>query len=466
MNICSYNIRGLNSASKRSQVLYSLHKQKVGVIFFQETHFRSDHIPNLQNKYYTTWFHDFYGYSKSRGVSIAIHRTIPYQVIEEWRNRDGRAILLKLIIYGKKYTLINLYLPNQNQIKVGLQLISQLLGKAEGIVIVGGDFNFVMDSAIDTTTPTTAQGSKDKKKFKELLTKCQLVDIWRLMHPIEKNYTYYSNVHGSYHRIDFFLINQRGINNILTAEIGNSVWSDHAPVFLKIDLLLGENNRGNWRLNDNLLYDEGCATEIRKAIMDFINDHNGDTTSLPIQWEALKCVLRGLFIKHGARLKKQKNCRITQLFKAIESAETQHKQNLTRETLMIVTELKAELQTLLNEKTLYVRDKSRALFYQQGNKPGKLLARALKNRCSTLPIARIKTDAGEVRYDPEGILKEFQAFYTKLYNIPNCKMDSNPELVQQKIQQYIKETAIPTLTPMESCQLERDFFYGRNSNSN
>lgn len=64
---------------------------------------------------------------------------------------------------------------------------------------------------------------------------------------------------------------------------------------------------------------------------------------------------------------------------------------------MIVTELKAELQILLNEKTLYVRDKNRALFYQQGNKPGKLLARALKNRSSTLPIAKIKSADGDTR---------------------------------------------------------------------
>lgn len=81
-------------------------------------------------------------YSKSKGVSIAIHKTIPYQVQEEWRNRDGRAILLKLNIYGRKYTFINIYLPNQNQLKMGSQLISERMEKAEGITIIGGDFNF------------------------------------------------------------------------------------------------------------------------------------------------------------------------------------------------------------------------------------------------------------------------------------------------------------------------------------
>lgn len=144
-----------------------------------------------------------------------------------------------------------------------------------------------------------------------MMARCQLVDIWRVMHPLEKNFTFHSKLHGSYHRLDFFLINQKGINAITSVKIGSSIWSDHAPVFLKIDILMGESNRSNWRLNDNLLYNEVCVKEIRKAIMDFSNDHIGDNTSLPIQWEALKCVIRGLFIKHGARLKKMKNSRTT-----------------------------------------------------------------------------------------------------------------------------------------------------------
>lgn len=44
----------------------------------------------------------------------------------------------------------------------------------------------------------------------------------------------------------------------------------------------------------------------KMAIMNFSKDHINDTTSLPIQWAALKYVVCGLFIKHGARLKKVK----------------------------------------------------------------------------------------------------------------------------------------------------------------
>lgn len=68
-----------------------------------------------------------------------------------------------------------------------------------------------------------------------------------------------------------------------------------------------------------------------------------------MQWEALKCVVRGLFIKHGARLKKAKGNGSAQLLQEIEQLEKQLKQALTREIAMDLTEKRLELRTLLNE---------------------------------------------------------------------------------------------------------------------
>lgn len=260
-----------------------------------------------------------------------------------------------------------------------------------------------------------------------MMAKYQLVDIWRVLHPMEKDFTFHSKVHGTYHRLDYFLINQLGMTVTSSAEIGSIIWSDRAPVFLVMDIFKDKVIRGNWKLNDNLPHDEACVTEIRRAIIHFSHDHIKDTTSLPIQWEALNCVIRGLFIKHGARLKKLKGNRMAQLLKETTKIEAQHKQNPTREILIELMELKTELQTLLNEQTLRIRDSNRSLYYQHGNKPGKLLASALRHRMNTSPIVKIKTETGDMRYDPKGILKEFQTFYTKLYNIPNHSANSDPE---------------------------------------
>lgn len=50
-----------------------------------------------------------------------------------------------------------------------------------------------------------------------------------------------------------------------------------------------------------MLKDKECEEDIRKTIWEFLITHENDETSVPIQWETLKCVLQG--DTHQARLK-------------------------------------------------------------------------------------------------------------------------------------------------------------------
>lgn len=93
-------------------------------------------------------------------------------------------------------------------------------------------------------------------------------------HPTDKDYLYHSTIHNT--------------------------WSDHAPIFLELAVDGHKIPRWFWRLSDNLLKEETCIAEIRQAIKEFVQIHETDITTLPLQWEMLKCVLRGLFIKHGS----------------------------------------------------------------------------------------------------------------------------------------------------------------------
>lgn len=288
------------------------------------------------------------------------------------------------------------------------------------------------------------QKGGEKKKFKDILGKHHLVDIWQAFHPLEWEYTFHSKVHDSYHRLDYFLTNQLATAVASSSDIGNAIWSDHMPIFLVVAESNGNRNRCFWKLNDNLLFDEACVFEIKEAIMNFIKKHNRDTTSLPTQWEALKCVVQGLFIKHGSRFKKAKESRTDELLKEISRLELLHKGLPVSGKCKELEERRAELRTLLNEQTLRVRDKNRTLYFQQGSKPGKLLARALRQRVNTSSIIKIKSETGDIAYDPKGILKAFHIFYTRLYNIPNQLAEQDPEKFQQRVYQYIKDTALAT----------------------
>lgn len=94
-------------------------------------------------------------------------------------------------------------------------------------------------------------------------------------------------------------------------DIGGFIWSDHALIYLEFRTIEHERSRGTWRLNDNLIRDKECKEDIVKTIKEFLTIHENDETAIPIQWEALKCVVRGVFIKHGSRLKKNKGTKKT-----------------------------------------------------------------------------------------------------------------------------------------------------------
>lgn len=60
----------------------------------------------------------------------------------------------------------------------------EAIEKAEGTVIIRGDFNFVMDLKMDTTATRSHNISSQLEEFKQLLEKYQMVDLYR--HQVEK----------------------------------------------------------------------------------------------------------------------------------------------------------------------------------------------------------------------------------------------------------------------------------------
>lgn len=91
----------------------------------------------------------------------------------------------------------------------------------------------------------------------------------------------------------------------IQSSIGTLVSLDHAPIHLTLDHIPKLHRGFSWRLNDNLLKDSLCVADVKLAIRDFVLDHRSDDVTTPLtQWEALKCVISSVFIKHGSWLKK------------------------------------------------------------------------------------------------------------------------------------------------------------------
>lgn len=124
--------------------------------------------------------------------------------------------------------------------------------------------------------------------------------------------------------------------------------------------------------------------------------------------------------------------------------------------MILLTDKRIELQTLLNEQTLRLRDKTWALFYQHGNKPDRLLARTLQQHLPSTPIIKIQKACGDMTYDPKEISKTFYTFFSKLYNIQTQQSGRDMEGICNKIRQYFGETALSVFPVKITEKLERD----------
>lgn len=83
-----------------------------------------------------------------------------------------------------------------------------------------------------------------------------LVNIWRLMNPHEREYTFFSHCRKSYLRIDMFFISNNITKQVAYCKINAVALSDHAAVELRIDINNDTERKGRWRLNASLLYNE------------------------------------------------------------------------------------------------------------------------------------------------------------------------------------------------------------------
>nr|ACO52043.1 LINE-1 reverse transcriptase homolog [Aquarana catesbeiana] len=93
--IISHNVRGLNVPEKRTSLLRELQKGKPQIVYLQETHFRTHHVPKLTNSHFTRAFHATNNDSRSKGVSILLSKNTPFELTEQLSDPEGRFIFLR-----------------------------------------------------------------------------------------------------------------------------------------------------------------------------------------------------------------------------------------------------------------------------------------------------------------------------------------------------------------------------------
>ena len=68
------------------------------------------------------------------------------------------------------------------------------------------------------------------------LDEINLTDIYRAFHPKEAKYTFFSNAHGTFSKIDHMRGHKTSLNKFKKIEIISSIFSDHKGLKLETNL--------------------------------------------------------------------------------------------------------------------------------------------------------------------------------------------------------------------------------------
>ena len=200
-------------------------------------------------------------------------------------------------IYNKKITISNIYGPNSDNPSFFNTFFSTLQESTD--IIIGGNFNTVINPTTDrSSTAGNLRSWHSTELLKQYMTDFGLGDSWRLSNPSSREYTYFSPLHQSFSRLDFFLISNTFLSKVSKTTIHPIIISDHAPVSLSIKMESNVKYSSRWRFNTSLLKDSDFTALIQREWASFLELNDSPEISSSILWETGKAVIRGQIISY------------------------------------------------------------------------------------------------------------------------------------------------------------------------
>ena len=121
--------------------------------------------------------------------------------------------------------------------------------------------------------------NKETQVLNDTLDEMDLIDIFRIFHPIAEEYSFFSSVHGTFSRIDHILGHKSNLSKLRKIEILSNIFSDHNAMRLDINYKKKTvKNTNTWRLNNTFLNNQQVTEEIKREQFLETNDNENMTT--------------------------------------------------------------------------------------------------------------------------------------------------------------------------------------------
>ena len=301
-------MKGFHSPVKRKKILHQLKQANCQIAFLQETHLSDVEHEKLKKSWADKVYYSSHRSGRKRGVSILIHRQINFTQTLIHKDNEGRYILINGQIDGIEVSLLNVYAPNEDDPAFIQTIFNIIVQYSTGLLLMGGDFNCVVSQQMDRQPASKAPLSKMSRVLKHLSIESSIVDVWRRKFPKNRDFTFYSNRHNSYSRIDMFFTPKNELHRIADIEIQPITISDHAPVKLKWDIGHRPTSK-QWRLNASLMNDKEFISFITAELKEYLDINSQPETSPLFLWDCAKAYIRGRIISFTCARKRKREAK-------------------------------------------------------------------------------------------------------------------------------------------------------------
>ena len=112
-----------------------------------------------------------------------------FQILKSFSDPEGRFVMVDIKLESKILTLVNIYAPNEGKPTFFQNVLNQLLCYDCSKIILGGDFNLVLDVQTDKKGGRPVTHNNSLKEVKHISNVLDLIDIWRFFNPEAKRFT-------------------------------------------------------------------------------------------------------------------------------------------------------------------------------------------------------------------------------------------------------------------------------------
>ena len=425
LSCLSLNCQGLRDVSKRSAFFSWLTCVKADVICLQETHSTSSDEflswvssqSDSGNNPLTYSVVSSPGTPRSRGVAILFRPCL--RVDQHYSDADGRLQVVQFSSTdsdSSSFQLINLYGPNR---KVeGEAFFESIMPHIDSSLpsFVCGDFNTVVNPVVDRhgCNPSSPWAYNWPISLSALTRHFDLVDIWRVRHPDERNYTWRRANGSQASRLDMFWLSSHLVPSVLDVAIYPFFRSDHSYVFLRVTLPSAPaRGPGVWKFNSSLLSDDVFTAKVRA----FWSSWQAEKSSFPnvaVWWDAGKSRLKRLMRQYSREQASSRRSRIRSLERTL--LHLNRRENNGDDVAHFISETKASLELEYAHRAHGAQLRAKERWAEEGETSSSYFFRLEKTKAVRKLFTGIRNAQGVIVRSVSAIIRVWCIFYVQLFS--------------------------------------------------